>query len=113
MPSALDYRETGDAPEYKVYVYHPDRKTAGRHHWERRRTTVNRLRAIAEAQKLHDTQQYSKIEIKKTCYDERRQCDVDTTIKIFEQNPGTGKMKRAIAATLLFVAASAVFFAIL
>ncbi len=55
--------------EYSVYVYHYlEEDRDGHCTWEKVKTTVNKHRAVKNAEKLHKSRKYQKVEIKKRIY---------------------------------------------
>jgi 23S rRNA A1618 N6-methylase RlmF len=83
--TALDLSSLYDvAEEYDVYIYNPPLTKQGDEAWEKKRTTVNRLRALAAARKLHESKKYGRVEIKKKAYDQKNRRSVSTTFKVYE-----------------------------
>ena len=71
-------------PEYSVYVFHrPDDVQKGQSDWEKKRVTRSKYKAMRLAEKLHGSDSYSKVEIKKKAFDARYAKIIDRTLKIY------------------------------
>ncbi len=95
--------------EYSVYVYNDPHKSQGKTPWEMKTVTDNMDKAMSAAHQLHESRQYTKIEVKKKYFDQKNNRTVDMTLKVLE-----GNLKREISIlTILFscIALSAAAFA--
>lgn len=72
--------------EYSVYVYlFPEDIGSGHTDWEMRQVTGNINDAVTEAQKLFNTRNFKKVEVKKKYFDTRYSRVVDATCKVFQE----------------------------
>ncbi len=74
--------------EYTIYTFDmPSPKQKGDNSWKKHSTLEDMMKAMVEAQSLHETQKYQKIEVKKKFFDQKKNRTVDMTLKIFESTP--------------------------
>ena len=74
--------------EYTIYTFDmPKARQKGDHSWKKHATLEDMVKAMNEAETLHQTQKFQKIEVKKKFFDQKKNRTVDMTLKIFEANP--------------------------
>jgi len=74
--------------EYTIYTFDmPKPKQKGDNSWKKHTTTDDMSKAMAEAESLHGTQKFQKIEVKKKFFDQKKNRVVDMTLKTFEAKP--------------------------
>lgn len=74
--------------EYTIYTYDmPKAKQKSDNSWKKHATLEDMGKAMNEAETLHQTQKFQKIEVKKKFFDQKKNRTVDMTLKIFESNP--------------------------
>ncbi len=74
--------------EYTIYTFDmPSPKQKGDNSWKKHSTLEDMMKAMAEAQSLHETQKFQKIEVKKKFFDQKKNRTVDMTLKVFETTP--------------------------
>lgn len=81
--------------EYSVYVYHPQDQEP-KQAWEKTKTTNNPVRAMAEAEKLHASRKYPKVEIKKKHFDSVTHEATDIIYKVYQEQRNDLKAAREI-----------------
>lgn len=107
--TALDLSSLYDVvEEYDVYIYNKPLTKQGDEAWEKKRTTANRLRALAAARKLHESNRYGRVEIKKKAYDRVSQRATATTFKVYEGGNEEPKKNYALRIALGAVFAASV-----
>ena len=62
-------------------------KQKGDNSWKKHATLEDMGKAMSEAENLHQTQKFQKVEVKKKFFDQKKNRTVDMTLKIFEANP--------------------------
>ena len=65
----------------------PKAKQKSDNSWKKHATLEDMGKAMNEAETLHQTQKFQKIEVKKKFFDSKKNRTVDMTLKIFEANP--------------------------
>lgn len=74
--------------EYTIYTFDmPVPKQKGDNSWKKHATLEDMAKAMTEAETLHQTQKFQKIEVKKKFFDQKKNRVVDMTLKIFETTP--------------------------
>lgn len=74
--------------EYTIYTYDmPAPNQKGENAWKKHATLDDMTKAMSEAESLHQTQKYQKIEVKKKFFDQKKNRAVDMTLKVFETTP--------------------------
>lgn len=74
--------------EYTIYTFDmPKAKQKGDNSWKKHSCVDDMVRAMNEAETLHQTQKYQKIEVKKKFFDQKKNRTVDMTLKTFESKP--------------------------
>ncbi len=74
--------------EYTIYTFDmPAPKQKGQNSWKKHVTMDDMSKAMVEAENLHQTQKYQKVEVKKKFFDQKKNRTVDMTLKIFESEP--------------------------
>ena len=74
--------------EYTIYTFDmPVPKQKGENSWKKHATLEDMSKAMSEAENLHQTQKFKKIEVKKKFFDQKKNRTVDMTLKIFESSP--------------------------
>ncbi|PZQ44424.1 MAG: hypothetical protein DI551_10165 [Micavibrio aeruginosavorus] len=74
--------------EYTIYTFDmPAPKQKGSNSWKKHATLDDMMRAINEAETLHQSQKFQKIEVKKKFFDQKKNRTVDMTLKTFESSP--------------------------
>lgn len=111
------------AEEYDVYIYSAPQNgkdatyQKGREKWEKKRSTTNRLRALAAARKLHESDKYRRVEIKMKTYDPVSRRTAARTFKVYEGGAKAAKKKNAavyrVAAALAFAGLAALALALI
>ena len=99
--------------EYTIYTFDmPSPNQKGDNSWKKHSTLEDMMKAMNEAQSLHETQKFQKIEVKKKFFDQKKNRVVDMTLKVFETTPKKDYtlIIAAIAAVLLGGAAFAASF---
>lgn len=99
--------------EYTIYTFDmPAPKQKGDNTWKKHSTLDDMGKAMIEAETLHQTQKFQKIEVKKKFFDQKKNRVVDMTLKVFESQPRKDRtmMFAAIAAVLGSVIAFAACF---
>lgn len=79
--------QKSNAIEYSVYTF--DGKSNGKRKasWQKKMTSENMQEALQEAEKLYESKQYGRVEVKKKYYDPKNARTVDMSLKIFENKP--------------------------
>ena len=75
--------------QYMVYIHHENDNAPENRSWERASKTSDGKLALEQAQLLHDSQRYAKVEIQKTYFCKIRRRLIGETIKVFETNRNT------------------------
>lgn len=71
--------------EYAVYIYHrPENQIEGQSDWEMRSVSRDLKAAMSEAQRLYQSENFQKVEIKQRVLDPRTQVTSDMTLKVLE-----------------------------
>ncbi len=87
--------------EYSVYVYFdPKKAKKSNSPWEMKGVTDNMDRAMADAEKFHNSREFQKVEVKKKYFDEKNSRTVDMILKTFD-----GNFKKEMSALLILVLA--------
>lgn len=74
--------------EYTIYTFDmPVPKQKGENSWKKHSSLDDMSKAISEAESLHQTRKYQKIEVKKKFFDQKKNRTVDMTLKTFESKP--------------------------
>lgn len=74
--------------EYTIYTFDmPQPKQKGDNSWKKHSSLVDMGRAMSEAENLHQSRKYQKIEVKKKFFDQKKNRTVDMTLKTFESTP--------------------------
>lgn len=74
--------------EYTIYTFDmPTPKQKGENSWKKHSTIDDMGKAMVEAETLHQTRKYQKIEVKKKFFDQKKNRTVDMTLKVFESKP--------------------------
>lgn len=74
--------------EYTIYTFDmPQPKQKGENSWKKHSSLDDMTRAISEAESLHETRKYQKIEVKKKFFDQKKNRTVDMTLKVYESRP--------------------------
>ena len=96
---------------YDVYIYHhPANTNEEINDWERKSSTANARRALLKAKRLHKSQKYQKVEVKKRKFDSKRNCMFASTMKVYDADTN---YKRMVLALLGIAAVSSTVAAIL
>lgn len=73
--------------EYSIYTYDmPSPGQKGQGKWQKHTTLDDMIKAMVQAQTLHDSEKYQKIEVKKKFFDQKKNRVVDMTLKVFERD---------------------------
>lgn len=84
--------------EYSVYVYrYADDIEEGRTDWEMKVMTQDLSHAMEQAQVMHDSRDYKKIEVKKRYFDHKYQCVLDVTYKVLQDKRRVGSRAGVLA----------------
>jgi len=79
-------------PEFSIYVYHyPEDIEDGHTDWEKIADTLCVQDAVNQAQKLYDSREYKKIEIKKKFFDGKYGRVVDATYKVLQDKKSVSR----------------------
>lgn len=71
--------------EYTIYTFDmPTPKQKGENSWQKHATLDDMAKAMGDAEELHLTQKYHKVEVKKKFFDQKKNRTVDMTLKVFE-----------------------------
>lgn len=74
--------------EYTIYTFDmPQPKQKGENSWKKHSSVDDMVRAISEAESLHETRKFQKIEVKKKFFDQKKNRVVDMTLKVYESAP--------------------------
>lgn len=74
--------------EYTIYTFDmPKPNQKGDNSWKKHATLDDMSKAMTEAEGLHSSGQFHKIEVKKKFFDQKKNRAVDMTLKTFETNP--------------------------
>lgn len=74
--------------EYTIYTFDmPAPKQKGENSWKKHATLEDMTKAMDEAESLHQTQKFQKIEVKKKFFDQKKNRTVDMTLKVYESSP--------------------------
>ena len=74
--------------EYTIYTFDmPTAKQKSDNSWKKHATLEDMGKAMAEAENLHQSQKFQKVEVKKKFFDQKKNRTVDMTLKVFEANP--------------------------
>ena len=74
--------------EYTIYTFDmPKAKQKSDNSWKKHATLEDMAKAMNEAETLHQTQKFQKIEVKKKFFDQKKNRTVDMTLKVFESSP--------------------------
>jgi tRNA U38,U39,U40 pseudouridine synthase TruA len=99
--------------EYTIYTFDmPTPKQKADNSWKKHATLDDMSRAMQEAENLHQTQKFQKVEVKKKFFDQKKNRIVDMTLKTFETKPKKDFtiLIAAVAAILLGAGAFAASF---
>lgn len=98
-------------PEYTVYIYHrPENQHEGQNDWEMRTITPDLNAALDEAESLHQSRSYRKVEVKQRIVDPKTESVRDYTLKVFAQDAGSVSFGLWLAAaSVLLLAAMSVW----
>lgn len=96
--------------EYTIYTFDmPKAKQKADSSWKKHSTLDDMGRAMNEAESLHQTQKYQKIEVKKKFFDQKKNRVIDMTLKVYESKPR--KDNTMMIAAMVAVIGGAVAFA--
>jgi hypothetical protein len=74
--------------EYTIYTFDmPTPSQKGDNSWKKHATLEDMSKAMSEAETLHQSQKFQKVEVKKKFFDQKKNRTVDMTLKVFEANP--------------------------
>ncbi len=74
--------------EYTIYTFDmPKPNQKGENSWKKHATLDDMTKAMTEAESLHETKKFHKIEVKKKFFDQKANRAVDMTLKTFETAP--------------------------
>ncbi len=74
--------------EYTIYTFEmPASKQKGENSWKKHSTMEDMSKAMQQAEALHISRKFQKIEVKKKFFDQKKNRTVDMTLKIFESAP--------------------------
>jgi len=74
--------------EYTIYTFDmANAKQKGDNSWKKHSSLDDMTKAMSEAENLHQSRKYQKIEVKKKFFDQKKNRTVDMTLKIFESTP--------------------------
>lgn len=74
--------------EYTIYTFDmPSPKQKGQNSWKKHSSGDDMTKAMSEAETLHQTRKFQKIEVKKKFFDQKKNRTVDMTLKTFESAP--------------------------
>ena len=74
--------------EYTIYTFDmPLPKQKSDNSWKKHATLEDMGKAMSEAENLHQTQKFQKVEVKKKFFDQKKNRTVDMTLKTFESKP--------------------------
>lgn len=82
-PGEGQTRIGADGIEYAVYIHHPANDDRGATAWERAATTSCRDSALREAHKLYNSRKYSKVEIKRSMFDQAQNRRLGDTLLVY------------------------------
>jgi tRNA U38,U39,U40 pseudouridine synthase TruA len=95
--------------EYTIYTFDMPVSGKGENAWKKHASLEDMDKAIKEAEGLHQTKKYQKIEVKKKFFDQKKNRTVDMTLKVFESKPK--KDRTIVIAILVAVIGGALAFA--
>lgn len=87
--------EKAQGIEYAIYTFEGAKGPAK---WEKKETRSEMSEALAIAEKMFGSGQYSKIEVKQKYFDKKKNRNIDVTLKVFE-----GGKKFEINALVIFI----------
>lgn len=74
--------------EYTIYTFDmPQPNQKGDNSWKKHSTLDDMTKAMSEAEGLHESGKFHKIEVKKKFFDQKKNRAVDMTLKTFENQP--------------------------
>lgn len=74
--------------EYTIYTFDmPKTRQKGDNSWKKHASLDDMTKAISEAETLHNSQKFQKIEVKKKFFDQKKNRTVDMTLKVYESRP--------------------------
>lgn len=93
-------------PEYSVYIYHrPENQHEGQNDWEMRTSTLDLNAAMDEAETLHESHSFRKVEVKQRIVDPKTEEVRDFTLKVFAHDKDSARLHTWFAAfSVLFIA---------
>ncbi|NCC20980.1 MAG: hypothetical protein EOM26_00790 [Alphaproteobacteria bacterium] len=78
-------KQSADSPiEYSIYLYELPNGKGRKNQWEKHSTTEDMDAALREAEKLFQSGQYKKVEVKKKYEEEKTGRKIDMTLRVFE-----------------------------
>ncbi len=87
--------------EYSIYTFDmPNGSQKGANKWQRAAVMSDMVEAMKQAESLHGTGKYQKIEVKKKFFDMKKNRSVDMTLKVWES-----KIKKDHTLAILLVLA--------
>lgn len=89
--------------EYSVYIHHGNDNIEKSGRWERASKTLDRVLALEQAQMLHDSNKYHKIEVKKTFFCKNRKKRIGQTCKIYDKTSDIKEKKAPIWLALTMI----------
>lgn len=96
--------------EYTIYTFDmPVPNQKGDNSWKKHATLDDMVKAINEAENLHQTHKFQKVEVKKKFFDQKKNRSVDMTLKVFESTPK--KDNTVLMAVLACIMGGAIAFA--
>lgn len=112
MAQAFAKADILSQPEYSIYIYHrPENQHEGQNDWEMRTMTLDLNEAMDEAESLHRSQGYRKIEVKQRIIDPKTALVHDYTLKVFATERDKLSLEVWLASfAVLFSAAAVIWF---
>lgn len=108
--SAMNYHDE-DLIEYSVYIHHGNDNVEKPRKWERASKTADQNLALEQAQMLHSSNKYEKVEIKKTFFCKTKKKLIGQTFKIYKKEE-TAKNTNLTLPGLILAATLGAFFTV-
>lgn len=89
--------------EYSVYTFEKTKNPSDQNKWHKQGTQTDMGLAISAAERLFESGQYAKVEVKQKYFDKKQNRIVDVTLKVFQEQ----KKKKEINVFVIFLFAIA------
>lgn len=85
MADAAAQQEQDQGIEFSVYTYEKAKASGDQTKWHKQGTQTQMADAISAAEKLFNSGQYSKVEVKQKYFDKKQNRNIDVTLKVFQE----------------------------